>query len=304
MFLRPEDLELTGTQVIHLCTCIGSFPMDPQMNNKILTASIILSLSLLIGTPAVNAQGNGTPQVSVVNLQVVPGPGGTQEVVTPKGDLAPLPGAGVNGSVVQIYIGAQGGYWYQDRTGQTVDLTPSVQALQQSRRAGANVQVPQYAPQEYQQQPQSSSSSSSSSSGGSSALGTAAAAAGGAMLGSAMTNSMYHYNMPYGTPMYYGAGGNPYYYGNNGEPRELNQNQQVAIYNQAKINNQQQDAAIAQTQSNQEARQQSSSQNQAARQQTYSSANASLIIKNTSSGISSNCNKIHKSGTRTQPILS
>lgn len=267
------NLVSTSIQVLHLRIRIFSIPNgSAKMNKKLLTASLLLSLSLFVHPPAVNAQGNGAPQVSVVNLQVVPGPNG-QEVVTPKGDLAPLPGAGVNGGVVQIYVGAQGGFWYVDKTGQTIDLTPGVQALQARRAAQARSasQVPQYAPQYQESQQQNSNSSGG---GGGSAVATAAAAAGGAMLGSAMTNSMYHYGVPYGTPMYYGAGGYPYYYGANGETRELNENQKVAIYNQQVVKNENQQRAMAQADANQQTRQENMSQNQAARQQAYTSANA------------------------------
>ncbi|MCA9804739.1 MAG: hypothetical protein KC777_22365 [Cyanobacteria bacterium HKST-UBA02] len=46
--------------------------------------------------------GSGQPDVAEVTLHVQPGPNGGQLVLTPKGMLVPLPGAGVNGNVVQI----------------------------------------------------------------------------------------------------------------------------------------------------------------------------------------------------------
>src|SRR5579883_904423 len=115
------------------------------MYKKILVSSLAIAVSLSLQMPfQVKAQNSGSPQVSVVNLQVVPGQNGGQEVITPKGDLAPLPGGGVAGNVVQIYVGSQGGFWYVDKTGETIDLTPYVKALQARRASEANVQVPQY----------------------------------------------------------------------------------------------------------------------------------------------------------------
>src|SRR5262249_38988391 len=144
----------------------------------------------------------------------------SQSVITPKGDMATLPGAGVAGNTAEIYFGTQGGFWYTDKTGKTIDLSPTVQSLQARRaRTQQAAQVPQYAPEPYypaEQQQQSSTNNSDSGGGGRSALGTAAVAGMGAMAGAAMSN---HYNAPYGTPMYYGPHGGYYY--NNGERREL-----------------------------------------------------------------------------------
>ena len=252
------------------------------MNRKHL-AALLISSTLLLASPVVLAQNASSPQVSVVNLHVVNNADGSQSVITPKGDLAPLPGGGVNGGVAQIYVGAQGGFWYTDKTGQVIDLVPAVQALQARRaRMQQAAQVPQYAPNPYepvpvpvQQQQQSSSSG-----GGSSALGTAAAAGLGAMAGSALTHN--YYNAPYGTPMYYGTAGQPYYY-NNGEKQnleDLSPNQKAVLYNKHQINQDNQQAALQQSQANQEARlnqtqsnqqnrQQSKQENQANRQEQY-----------------------------------
>lgn len=146
-----------------------------------------------------SAQPSESPQVSVVTLQTQPGPGGTQMVVTPKGMVVPLPGPGVNASVVPIYIGANGGYWYVDKNNQQVDLTPAVRAMQANATMSQQAtNVPQYAPQP--QQVTNNYNSSGQSSGGS-ALGTAAAAGLGAMAGTAMTQSYYN-NVPYGTPIH------------------------------------------------------------------------------------------------------
>jgi hypothetical protein len=188
-----------------------------------LSLSLVLSLSLGSAT-AVQAQAAGAATVSMVTLQVVPGPQGQQQVVTPRGMVVPLPGAGVNSNVVQVYMGSQGGYWYIDRYGQTVDLTAAVQQMR--AMTAAYQPVPQYAPAP-SQPAQSEQSSSSGGSGGGSAVATAAAAGLGAMAGSALTNSLYYNNVPYGTPMYYGAGGRPYYYGAGGNQVYVNRNTTV-----------------------------------------------------------------------------
>lgn len=168
------------------------------------TAAIILCLA----APGNVSFAQNASDVSVVTLQVVPQQNGTDNVVTPAGRVVPLPGAGVNSQTVQIYIGAQGGCWYVDRTGQTVDLTMAMQKYR-AMTGGQSVQAPQYAPV-----PQQSSSNSGSG------LGTAAAAAGaaglGAMAGAAMANQNYYNNVPYGTPVYYPRGANPYYVGGGG----------------------------------------------------------------------------------------
>ncbi|CAN5203025.1 hypothetical protein BH11CYA1_BH11CYA1_32320 [soil metagenome] len=238
--------------------------------SKALLTSICLAATLLVVGPAW-AQ-NQPPQVSVVTLQTVQNSDGSQSVITPKGDLARLPGPGVNGNTAQIYMGAQGGFWYTDRNGQTVNLSDAVKQLQ-ARRAStqAAVQVPQYAPQPYypQQQQQQEHQSTSSGNGAMAAVGTAAAAGLGAMAGAAMTNS--YYNAPYGTPMHYGANGNPYYYNNGNEQpfQDLNQNQKMALYNHNQVNQQNQQAAVQQTQTNQTNRQSSMQSNQSNRQTAY-----------------------------------
>jgi hypothetical protein len=178
-------------------------------------------------------QFSAVPDVSVVTLQTLPGQGG-QMVVTPKGMVVPLPGPGVDGSSVQIYIGAQGGYWYVDRDNQQVDLTPAVEAYQRMMAsgqlgAGPNYQAPpQYAPPpQYAEQPQQYSSSPPQQSSGNGGGGSSAVAAGvgamagsmlGSMAGTAMANP--YGSVPYGTPMHYGANG--MYYNNGNKPVYVN----------------------------------------------------------------------------------
>ena len=252
---------------------------------QMMVLAVTLTLSAALSLPLVpaGAQGQTTPQVYVVNLQVVQNPDGSQSVVTPKGDLAPLPGGGVNGAVAQIYMGAQGGYWYTDRNGQTIDLAPAVQQLKARReglqRASAD-QIPQYAPNPYSQPSQSQSQeqgqSQSSGSSGNSALGTGLAAAAGAGLGAMAGTAMTHgyYNAPYGTPMYYGANGNPYYWGNNNQPlQDLNENQKVALYNSRQVKNQQQAAMVQGRQETQQAAISQTGTNQAQRQAAYTANN-------------------------------
>jgi hypothetical protein len=195
----------------------------------------------------------GGNDVSVVTLETRPGPGGSQMVVTPKGMVVPLPGQGVNNNAVQIYIGGQGGFWYVDKNGQQVDLTPAVHAMQ-AMQAQAAVNVPQYAPQyppqyapQNAQQPQVVNNNyaqpQQGSGGGASALGTATAAGLGAMAGAAIGNSMYQSQVPYGTPIHYGANAMPYY-NSGGKPVYINNSQNTAEFNQ--INNQHNTAEVNQ----------------------------------------------------------
>ena len=218
---------------------------------RVFSLLVATTLSVAVGfaVPQVGAQGDSQPQVSVVNLQAIHNSDGTTSVITPKGDLAPLPGAGVSGDVAQIYVGSSGGFWYQDQSGNTVDLHDAVQQLMARRsQAQRASQVPQYAPAPYPEQQQQQSSGGSNTA--STALMVGAAAGLGSMAGAAISHS--YYDMPYGTPMYYGAGGRAYYY-NNGERQELTPNQQAFAYNKYAQNQnqqQQQQEAIQNAQSN------------------------------------------------------
>lgn len=182
--------------------------------------ALSLYAALMLGQMAL-AEG---ATVSMVTLKTTVGQNGQQLVITPKGYAVPLPGAGVNGDTVQIYMGSQGGYWYVDRTGSTVDLTGYVQQFHQA--TGQTQQVPQYAPTT------SSSQSSSGSSGrGSGLLGTAAAAGLGVAAGAAIadSNNNYYPNVPYGTPLVYGAGPHPYYYNPGGNKVYVNTGNSVNV---------------------------------------------------------------------------
>jgi hypothetical protein len=172
--------------------------------------------------------------VAMVTLQTQLGPDGQQMVLTPKGYVVPLPGSGVNGSAVQIFMGSGGGYWYVDKNNQQVDLTAAVQRLQgHAAQSSAPAQAPQYAPppQTYAQPVNTGA--------------TAAAAAGlGAMAGAAIAGSNGNWNtIPYGSPVRYGAGAVPYYnqggkavYINNSNTANIND---VNGYHAAAINQQQ-----------------------------------------------------------------
>ncbi len=197
------------------------------------SALVVTAVSLGLNfAQAVSAQSPNNPNVSVVQLMVQPGPTGGQMVLTPRGFLVPLPGPGVNGNTIDLYFGANGGYWYVDKNGKTNDITSYVNQVRAQSAKMPTAQAPQYAPApaynnyNYSSNPNgsisntstassgtSSSSSSNSGGGAASALGTAAAAGVGAMAGA----SMAHYNnVPYGTPLYY-HNNNPYYNGVDGK---------------------------------------------------------------------------------------
>lgn len=138
--------------------------------------------------------------VSMVTLKTEVGPGGQQLVITPKGMSVPLPGAGVSGKAVQIYMGSNGGYWYTDKDHHRVDLTSQIQRLQAhaSGTGGRTFTPPQFAPnaQGHMQ-------------------ATPGATTGGAglasMAGAATTQGSTWDSVPYGAPVHYGAAAQPYY---------------------------------------------------------------------------------------------
>jgi hypothetical protein len=185
-------------------------------------------------------QMSGAADISVVTLETRPGPEGSQMVVTPKGMVVPLPGQGVNSNAVQVYIGGQGGYWYVDKNGQQVDLTPAVNAFQRMNGGGQQPgnmpqqvnNVPQYEPQP--QVVNNYNAPQQSGSSGMGAMGTATAAGLGAMAGSAMGSAMYNNNVPYGTPIHYGANAMPYY-NQGGKPVYVNNSKSVDV-NQVNAN--------------------------------------------------------------------
>lgn len=248
----------------------------------VLKSALSMSLALSFSTgllPAKAQQEQGQPQVSVVHLQVQPGSNGQQMVLTPRGYLVPLPGRGVNGGVADIYMGNNGGFWYVDKDGQTEDLTNYVAKLRAQAGQLQQASPPQYSPAQTTNNYYNNTNSNNTTSGGSgsgtgTAVATAAAAGLGAMAGAAMTNGYYN-NVPYGTPMYYGARG-PYYNNGNGSNVFVNQDGDVNWNNVAAANNmqnyhqqQQLNQAAAYQNANQQQREQAVSSNQQARQSAY-----------------------------------
>lgn len=138
--------------------------------------------------------------VSMVTLKTEVGPGGQQLVITPKGMSVPLPGAGVSGKAVQIYMGSNGGYWYTDKDHHRVDLTSQIQRLQAQASAtgGRNFTPPQFAPnaQSHMQATQGA---------------TTGGAGVAAMAGAATSKGSTWDSVPYGAPVHYGAAAQPYY---------------------------------------------------------------------------------------------
>ncbi|MBY0549289.1 MAG: hypothetical protein K2W95_18585, partial [Candidatus Obscuribacterales bacterium] len=250
------------------------------MNYKsvILSGALSVSMMAIASGWLMPVLAQAEPQnVSVVHLQVQKGSNGEELVVTPKGMLVPLPGKGVDGDVVEIYIGANGGCWYVDRVGQTEDLTGYVAQLRARSGQLQQTTPPQYMPYSGSTGGNTSTSSSSSSGGGGSAAGTAAVAGmgamAGAMAGAAMSGAYYN-NVPYGTPVYYGANGHPYY--NDGgkgvfvQDGNINYNNVYAANSIQKSNQQQQlQQAAAYQNQNQQERQANTSANQAQRQAAY-----------------------------------
>lgn len=137
--------------------------------------------------------------VSMVTLKTEVGPGGQQLVITPKGMAVPLPGAGVSGKAVQIYMGSNGGYWYTDKDHHRVDLTSQIQRLQAhaSAEGGRTFTPPQFAPNAQSHMPV--------------VPGATAGGAGlAAMAGATPAGSTWD-TVPYGAPVHYGAAAQPYY---------------------------------------------------------------------------------------------
>ena len=206
--------------------------------------TISLAWAICFGSQAAFAQGQ--PEVSVVNLNVQPGKDGGQLVLTPRGVLYPLPGGGVDGNVVSLYMGKNGGYWYTDRTGKTIDLTSYVQQIR-SQPGQAPAAVPQYEPY-----PTQTTTTQSSGNAGTSALAAGVGAGVGAMVGTGVANAMHYNNVPYGTPMYYNNN-RPYYNDDRGKEVFVNEDGEVKWNNvyagkQIKQNNQAEKAAAVQSQ--------------------------------------------------------
>lgn len=117
-------------------------------------SAVALAISLLCQLSSQPASSQGQPNVSVVNLSVQTDDSGKQLVLTPRGFLVPLPGAGVITNAVQIYMGRDGGFWYVDWTGKSTDITDYVAQVraQTDRVLAGQKQASQAQPgQAYQQ---------------------------------------------------------------------------------------------------------------------------------------------------------
>jgi hypothetical protein len=175
------------------------------------SASLVIAL---LGQPVFAQNGALPDNVSMVTLNTQMSPAG-QTVITPKGYVVPVPGAGVNGPVLQVFMGSRGGFWYVDKNGQQVDLTPTVQRLQGSViQSQPKAAAPQYAPppQIYAAAPAYSQPAPTNNTNA--ALASATAAGLGAMTGAAIANSSNSNSwnhMPYGTPIHYGSDSKVYY---------------------------------------------------------------------------------------------
>ncbi len=191
-----------------------------------LLLSLALASALSFGCPAYS-QAPPPNGIATIMLPVQQSPNGQQVATTPRGLQFPLPGAGVNGTAVQVFTGPQGGYWYVDRNGSNITLLQPGQPMPQLPYYG---QTSSYAPPPSQPTTQNvevNTAPSSSGSSGSSAGGAMMAGAAGMMAGTAMgyamgNNNNYYNGMPYGHPVYYGGGGKPYYYGEGGKPVYVN----------------------------------------------------------------------------------
>jgi hypothetical protein len=177
---------------------------------KVLQISAFVIVSLL--TQPVFAQNGALPDnISMVTLNTQMSPAG-QTVITPKGYVVPVPGAGVNGPVLQVFMGSKGGFWYVDKNGQQVDLTPTVQRLQGTvMQSQPKAPAPQYAPAPmmYAAAPAYSQAAPGQSAATTALVGATAAGL-GAMTGAAIANSSNENSwnhMPYGTPVHYGSNG-------------------------------------------------------------------------------------------------
>jgi hypothetical protein len=202
-----------------------------DLQNRLAVSFLSLSFAFTMFVAPSGWAQNSSPNVSMVTLQTTAGQNGQQMVVTPKGMVVPLPGAGVNSPSVDIYMGSQGGYWYTDKTGTNVDLTPYVSRLQGS---ASKTQAPQYAPYPQTTNVTNNYGSSGSGSSTAAAVGTAALTGAAAFTGAALGSS--YNNVPYGYPVYGGAGAAPYYRGSNGNNVYVNNSKSANVNAAATVN--------------------------------------------------------------------
>lgn len=192
-----------------------------------LASSLLIAVSCTVPAALADSLSNNGG-VASITLRVNKA-NGQQFAVTPRGENVLLPGAGVKGDDVHIFIGANGGYWYVDKNGNQIDLHDAAEQVK-AMRAGGNgynqPYLPPYNPNAYagEQQPtnvtnvynqQPTSSSGGSGAGAAAAVAGTAGMLGGMAIGAAMND------VPYGHPVYYN-GGSPYYAGANGKPVYVN----------------------------------------------------------------------------------
>lgn len=209
-----------------------------------LASSLLIAVAFVAPVSADSIPDSG---VASITLRVLKSGNGQQFAVTPRGENVLLPGAGVRGDDVHVFIGSNGGYWYVDKNGNQVDLHDAAAHVQAMRAAGGNANggypqpvLPPYNPNAYagstygeptsvtnvyNQQPTSSSSGGS----GAAAVATGALAGTAGMLGGMAIGASMGYNneVPYGHPVYYN-GGKPYYAGTNGSPVYVNNSKTYA----------------------------------------------------------------------------
>lgn len=181
---------------------------------KYIAVAFLLSGAMVVSPlPSFAQQPQGS--VSVVTLKVVHTPGG-QKVMLPSRQQVPLPGAGVNGRSVDIYMGGEGGYWYVDKNGENFDLTPYVEKITVNQSDGSS---------------NSNNESSNSNDGGSDAAAAAGAGAmAGAAAGAAYNEYQSEYQVPYGFAVVGGgAAGQPYYTGADGNNVNINSSNSTNI---------------------------------------------------------------------------
>jgi hypothetical protein len=178
-------------------------------------------------------QGSANTSVSLTLYHALVTKSGKEYYMDNSGNKYPLPGAGTNDpKTVAVYSGSNGQRWYVDKTGQSVDLPPQGPPQAQPQMAdsqpsnddssfqinGQNVDSStptNVTINNYNQAPADDSNDSD--------LAAGFGAAAGALLGAGLADAVD--GIPYGYPLYAGAGGwAPYYWGADGYQHYLNRN--------------------------------------------------------------------------------
>lgn len=102
-----------------------------------LASSLLIAVTFVAPVSADSIPDSG---VASITLRVLKSGNGQQFAVTPRGENVLLPGAGVRGDDVHVFMGSNGGYWYVDKNGNQVDLHDAAAHVAAMRAAsGANV---------------------------------------------------------------------------------------------------------------------------------------------------------------------